>query len=514
MLEINKYKLTSGSIGIDTGKLVPVGDVRWGEVLGDIEKQVDLVEYVSTHAGTAYWGGITGTLSSQRDLMNKFSSYATQSWVESQGYLTSVPDSFATKAWVSDQGYLSAVPSEYATESYVTTALSGYATESYVDSAISSISVPENVVEYDQDTPLATDVGIDVLMRDLNHNQTNPLVLGYAKNVNQQTGDASFFRTTEVDGPELVQVDYYWVNGVGWEVDVTQPYYHYDPEYFYPVEGYFNNIEDSPVNSGFVNVNDWGEKFLIGTEDGTDGNFRGLQVNDSGEAGCYIVTGETDPETGDTLYSEEFYPYLTKENGGLKWMDEGDRDDLLAGVDLTFCDLIDRPNDWNPIDGYYTAPYVIGLTDEPGCSKATFVDGDSLFFKYVEHIEQGSDIVDRVFDGEYYQQWPGWYPLENHNVESDPDYFGLIPEGYPMMEGVDVGAPLNIGHWDINGTWSFSGISISDEGAGIYTIEPVEDGSETTYEENYDPFATESYVTSAISSAIGVAMSITNEILS
>jgi len=111
------------------------------------------------------WGDIRGDISKQSDLMSMMSSYATQSWVSSQGYLTehqplktinnqslvgtgnitieaSVPDYYATKQWVSDQGYLTSetLPSDLATESWVssnflpTSALSGYATESWVSS--------------------------------------------------------------------------------------------------------------------------------------------------------------------------------------------------------------------------------------------------------------------------------------------------------------------------------------------------------------------------------------------
>jgi hypothetical protein len=97
----------------------------------------------------------------ESELSSTLSSYATQSWVSGQNYLTSVPSEFATKAWVSEkgyittsalsgyateswvssQGYLKSVPSEYATQNWVlskgyitTSALSGYATESWVQS--------------------------------------------------------------------------------------------------------------------------------------------------------------------------------------------------------------------------------------------------------------------------------------------------------------------------------------------------------------------------------------------
>ena len=48
------------------------------------------------------------------------SGYATESWVTSQGYLTSVPSTYATQSWVTSQGYLTSI-----TKSMVTTAL-GY----------------------------------------------------------------------------------------------------------------------------------------------------------------------------------------------------------------------------------------------------------------------------------------------------------------------------------------------------------------------------------------------------
>lgn len=113
MIEINKCKL------------VPGITATWGDVTGNIENQSDLVQYISTHGGgNAEWGSITGVLSDQTDLMNYMSSFATQAWVSSQGYITEHQDlsSYATKSWVSDQNYLTA------------TALSGYATESWVAS--------------------------------------------------------------------------------------------------------------------------------------------------------------------------------------------------------------------------------------------------------------------------------------------------------------------------------------------------------------------------------------------
>lgn len=108
------------------------------------------------------------------------SGYATQSWIEGKNYLTAVPDEYvtsteltealgnyvtsdtlagygyitsaaltgyATESWVQSQGYLTAVPAEYVTETeltekgYITsTALNGYATTAYVDEKIGTIN--------------------------------------------------------------------------------------------------------------------------------------------------------------------------------------------------------------------------------------------------------------------------------------------------------------------------------------------------------------------------------------
>jgi hypothetical protein len=67
--------------------------------------------------------------------------YATQDWVEDQGYVTAetLPEGIATESWVQSQGYITSTGlSGLATQSWVssnflsTTALTGYATESFV----------------------------------------------------------------------------------------------------------------------------------------------------------------------------------------------------------------------------------------------------------------------------------------------------------------------------------------------------------------------------------------------
>lgn len=74
----------------------------------------------------------------------KLIGYATQSWVNAQGFITSetIPTDIATQSWVQAQGYLTSVDlTGYATESWVISQgyltsvdLDGYATESWVSS--------------------------------------------------------------------------------------------------------------------------------------------------------------------------------------------------------------------------------------------------------------------------------------------------------------------------------------------------------------------------------------------
>ena len=151
---------------------IPVA-TDWGSISGNISAQADLMskfdEYATVSALSSAVSDITSlssdlaTLSSNMSLyatVDSLSSYATQSWVTSQGYLSEVPSEYATEAWVSanflsadtpiggaatwgsisgtlsDQTDLMSKFSEYATLSDI----SGLASEGYVDSSISALS--------------------------------------------------------------------------------------------------------------------------------------------------------------------------------------------------------------------------------------------------------------------------------------------------------------------------------------------------------------------------------------
>ena len=170
--------------------MIPGATTYWGFIAGSVTDQEDLVSWVEGHGyltehqplktvngqslvgtgniqidasipsyyATQSWVQSQGYLVS--DDLSQYATrqwvtgrgYVTQSWVESQGYLTSHQDlsSYATMSWVSDQGYLTSVPSEYATMSWVESQgyltshqdLSSYATQSWVQSQGYLTAVP------------------------------------------------------------------------------------------------------------------------------------------------------------------------------------------------------------------------------------------------------------------------------------------------------------------------------------------------------------------------------------
>jgi len=112
MIEINKCKLVPGITS------------NWGDILGDITKQQDLVDYVASHGGgVAEWGSITGDISDQEDLMTLLDEYAKKDWVESQGYLVQDDLSqYATRQWVTGRGYAT---EDWVSNDYTNTVVTG-----------------------------------------------------------------------------------------------------------------------------------------------------------------------------------------------------------------------------------------------------------------------------------------------------------------------------------------------------------------------------------------------------
>lgn len=71
-----------------------------------------------TGARTASWDSASEWVENNApNLVTKpeLEGYATEQWVEDQGYLKEVPEGYATEQWVQDQGYLKEVPEGYAT---------------------------------------------------------------------------------------------------------------------------------------------------------------------------------------------------------------------------------------------------------------------------------------------------------------------------------------------------------------------------------------------------------------
>lgn len=89
--------------------LVGTGDIYFDIIVSIAESQLSSYGF-ATESWVESQEFITSTA---------LTGYATQSWVSEQNYLTSVPSEYATQSWVESQGYLTSVPSGYATESWV-----------------------------------------------------------------------------------------------------------------------------------------------------------------------------------------------------------------------------------------------------------------------------------------------------------------------------------------------------------------------------------------------------------
>ena len=141
----NAFTGAEGELFVDTTKdtLVVHDGVTAGGVPLATESYVSSA--ISTKADSSSLATVA-TSGSYNDLTNKpsipsLTGYATESYVNSQGFITSTALSgYATESYVNSQGFITSTAlSGYATESYVNsqgfiTSLAGYATESYVNS--------------------------------------------------------------------------------------------------------------------------------------------------------------------------------------------------------------------------------------------------------------------------------------------------------------------------------------------------------------------------------------------
>ena len=154
-------------------------------------------------------GGDGSSYVTESELSTTLKGYATQSWVEGKGYLTSHQDltsyalktdipslsGYATESWVSNQGYLTAVSlSGYALKADIPS-LSGYATQSwvegkgypqaswvtsYVSSALSTYTTQSYLQSY-----------VSSALSTYSYTETDPTVPSWAKSATKPTYTAS-----------------------------------------------------------------------------------------------------------------------------------------------------------------------------------------------------------------------------------------------------------------------------------------------------------------------------------
>lgn len=115
-------------------KLTGYASQEWVNEQGFLTEHQDL----SSYATKEY---VDDGLDTLREEMPSLEGYATKNWVQNQGFLTGVPSSYATKAFVNNQGFLKEADlSDYALKSYVDNLdflteddLTGYATQTWVN---------------------------------------------------------------------------------------------------------------------------------------------------------------------------------------------------------------------------------------------------------------------------------------------------------------------------------------------------------------------------------------------
>ena len=150
MIDIKKYELSTTGIDACKGKLVPGIVATWGEIVGDVTKQEDLIDwvegqgYLTEHQPIKTVNG--QSLIGEGDIVIEAvvpDYYATKQWVQDQGYLVQDDLSqYATRQWVVGRGYITSSALEgYATEQWV--GQQGYASDTDLTSLTARVSALE-----------------------------------------------------------------------------------------------------------------------------------------------------------------------------------------------------------------------------------------------------------------------------------------------------------------------------------------------------------------------------------
>jgi hypothetical protein len=80
--------------------------------------------------------------------------YATENWVNNQGFITAIPSEYVTEKELTDKGYLTSVPAQYATkqwvqnEGYLTSIPSQYITESELETRLDDLNLNVDLSNY------------------------------------------------------------------------------------------------------------------------------------------------------------------------------------------------------------------------------------------------------------------------------------------------------------------------------------------------------------------------------
>ena len=436
-----------------------------------------------------------GDYVTEDELSSTLSSYATQEWISSQGYLTAetLPSDIATQEWVESQGYLTAetIPSDIATESYVQSALSGFATESWVESQ-GYLTEHQDLTGYATESWVSTnfmrfDSTTYPNLTVVNTSNTEPLVFGY---VSFQTGDEIRMVTAELnydvdwDGPIFGQHWYSLVDGswVEWrsfrryamkyeiEADVNRYLddHSYATQSWVSSQGYLTaeTIPSDIATESYVQsaLSGFATQSWVQSQ-----NYINSSALSSALSG-YATESYVDQAIADAAFGPD--------GPDLQNILQYDPDDRLK--DELDIDVIKRELD-NGDEGN-TVPYVLGQYVDSNVINTIQVDGQDLIRVNYETDPETGDLVETFREWPAYtdDEWDVVWNWRNPNLNDDD----------PLKDHGYVGDDFVVGR-DDNG--HFEGFGVVDMGGGIvtvgrYTRDEVEDGSLYLYNENIDPF--------------------------
>lgn len=472
-------------MNINHERLVPGAITYWGDVVGDITDQQDLVDYVASHGGgggggDATWGSIQGTLSNQTDLNNRLTEInglAQEALNDANDVSSALTDHIAANdaAFAEAFSRISALeqggggggvtPEEF-------NAHKAQNTEEFqiVDGRLTALEQNPGV---SQQTFAAHADQNAAQFQAINDQFQNYATNQRANELYQANFD--YITATRNELSQSINDVNEWVRNNAVTTEQCQ-----EPgltDYLLTSLIWTNNNVILAMDDYYTGDNAENRDVTIW------GSYMDENDNSRIKFGKVKTTYEQDPNTQEyTVTGQTFGEMMT----------------LTRKEDIDY-PVVDRP-DADIDDGYFSEPYILGLAESFGQKRVdgdmvntktdvyTYIDGGYPHRKEQHYVDDGNGGWDLETELEFEPAWigNGWDVLQLHDLESDPNI--ELPENYPVSGYYDVSEEYPIGYLN-EGEWMFTGIRFDpDFNLGKYKIEGVEDGSEITYEETFIPF--------------------------